>query len=328
MKEKYNQLFKEYLLQAKLSGHTVQGLLGLRTRVPKFFTFLEDKGLQAHEVGIREAQDYQGWLIDTGKINGGRYSPKTVNAFLVSATNFYEYLKREGLAASNPFKEIKKMRIDRKLPRNLLKEDEMNSFLEKLSQFDDGPKNLKTKITRYRVHVVAELMYATGLRISEVANLKAEDIDFTKGTLTVREGKGGKSRTAWMNDYAKEVLRLYVEQMRELVFSEWNRRNNTLFGTSWQTFEKLINSVLKETSRGLGFKAFTSHGFRHAVGYHLLRAGCNIRYIQEILGHKLLRNTEIYTQVDKEDLRKVLDTCHPRKFRSRYDEKIDSSQSA
>jgi len=328
MKEKYQRMFKDYLLQAKLAGHTVQGLLGLRTRVPKFFKFLEERGLQVHEVGIREAQDYQGWLIDTGKVNGGKYSPKTVNAFLVSVTSFYEYLKREGLAASNPFKEIKKMRINKKLPRNLLKEDEMSLFLEKLSQFDEGPKNLKTKITRYRVHVVAELMYATGLRISEVANLKTEDINFTKGTITVREGKGGKTRTAWLCDYAKEVLRLYVDEMRELVFSEWNRKNNTLFGTSWQCFEKLVNSVLKETSKNLGQKTFTSHGFRHAVGYHLLRAGCNIRYIQEILGHKLIRNTEIYTKVDKENLKEVLDTCHPRKFRSVYDEETHNTKSA
>jgi site-specific recombinase XerD len=327
MKEKYRQLFKEYLEQARLAGHTVQGILGLRNRVPKFFIFLEEKGLEISEIGIREAQDYQGWLIDTGRLDGGKYSPKTVNAFLISVTNFYEFVKQKGLVPSNPFKEIKKMRIDKKLPRNLLKEDEMNRFLAKLAQYDEED-SLKTKITQYRVHVVAELSYATGLRISEVANLRVEDINFTRGTVTVREGKGGRTRTAWLNDYAKDILQLYVEQMRELVFNEWNEKNGTLFGVRWQSFDKMVNKVLNKAAKELEFPGFTAHRFRHAVGYHLLRAGCNIRYIQEILGHKLLRNTEIYTKVDKEDLKEVLDTYHPRKFRSINHEKANNTQSA
>jgi site-specific recombinase XerD len=327
MKETHRQLFKEYLEQAHLAGHTVQGLIGLRTRVPKFFIFIEEKGLEIYEVSIREAQDYQGWLIETGRRDGGKYSPRTVNAYLIAVTNFYEFVKRKGMVASNPFKEIKKMRINKKLPRNLLKEDQMNLFLKKLSRYDEGD-SLKTKITQYRVHVIAELLYATGLRISEVANLRVEDINFTRGTVTVREGKGKRTRTAWLNDYAKDILQLYVEQMREPVFNEWNEKNGTLFGVRWQSFDKMVNKVLNKTAKELGFSGFTAHRFRHAVGYHLLRAGCNIRYIQEILGHKLLRNTEIYTKVDREDLKEVLDTYHPRKFRSMNHEKTDNTQSA
>ena len=326
METKYINLFKEYLHQVKLAGHTVQGIIGLRTRVPKFFTFLEEKGLQINEVGIREAQDYQGWLIETGRKDGGSYSPKTVNSYLIAATNFFEFAKRKGNVLSNPFKEIKKMRIDKKLPKNLLKEDEMNLLLEKLSRYDEADC-LKTKITQYKVHVAAELMYSSGMRISEVANLVPEDINFTKGTVTVRHGKGGRSRTAWLNDYVIEVLRLYVEQMRDMVFNEWNERNGTLFGVRWQSFDKMVNRVLKKAAQECGVGCMTSHGFRHAVGYHLLRAGCNIRYIQEILGHKLLRNTEIYTKVDKEDLKEVLDTYHPRKWRSIHNEETDDSQS-
>ena len=265
MEEQYAKLFEEYLKEIKLQGHTEQGLLGLRLRVPKFFTFLAEKNLRINEVGIREAQDYQGWLIETGRRDGGVYSPKTVNSYLIAASNFYEFVKRKSLVLSNPFKEIKKMRIDKKLPRNLLKEEQMHQFLEKLSRFDEAP-TLKAKTTQYKVHVVAELMYAAGLRISEVANLRVEDINFSRGTITVREGKGGKSRTAWMNDYAKEILRLYAEEMREVVFNEWNEKNNTLFGVRWQPFEKLVNGVLQKTASSLGFSGMTSHVFRHALG--------------------------------------------------------------
>jgi site-specific recombinase XerD len=321
---KYEQIMREYLDQARLAGHTVQGFKGLRTRVPKLFVFLDERGLEIHEVGICEAQDYQGWLIETGRRDGGKYSPRTVNAYIVAASSFCEFVKRKSLIPENPFKEIKRMRINRKLPRNLLKEDQMDLFLERLSRYDEE-SCLKAKKTRYRVHVVAELLYATGLRISEAAHLRVEDIDFTKGTIIVREGKGGRTRTAWMNDYAKEILKVYVEQMREFVFNEWNERNGTLFGVRWQFFEKLVNKALKKTTDELDYPGVTAHSFRHAVGYHLLRAGCNIRYIQEILGHKLLRNTEIYTKVDKEDLREVLDTFHPRQFRSIHDEEIDNT---
>jgi site-specific recombinase XerD len=305
--------------EIKLAGHTEQGVLDLRTRVPRFFTFLTEKNVKINGVGIREAQDYQGWLIEAGRLKGGAYSPKTVNSFLIAASNFYEFVKRKNLVLSNPFKEIKKMRIDKKLPRNLLKEEQMQKFLEKLSRYDEA-QTLKAKITRYRVHVIAELLYATGLRVSEAAHLRIEDINFSRGTITVREGKGGKSRTAWINDYALDVLKLYVEQMQPVVFTEWHLRNVNLFGVTWQRFGKFLNEALRSTAAELGFPAMTSHGFRHALGYHLLRAGCNIRYIQEILGHKLLRNTEIYTKVDKEDLKEVLDACHPRKFRSVQDD--------
>ena len=99
------------------------------------------------------------------------------------------------------------------------------------------------------------------------------------------EGKGGGNRTAYLNDYAREVLRLYIEEVREHIFTEWNKRNNDLlFGTGWAWLEHLVNGTLREVAARLSLGAFSSHGFRHALGYHLLRAGCNIRHIQEIPG--------------------------------------------
>ena len=151
-----------------------------------------------------------------------------------------------------------------------------------------------------------------------MAALKVADIDLNRGLVRVEEGKGGAERTAYLNDYAREVLRLYIERVRALIFTDWHRRNNDLlFGTRWDRLYHLVNDTLKEVTARLSLGEFSSHGFRHALGYHLLRAGCNIRHIQEILGHKLLRNTEIYTKVDKEDLRNILDTHHPRRFKER-----------
>jgi len=120
---------------------------------------------------------------------------------------------------------------------------------------------------------------------------------------------------AFLDEFAREVLRLYVESVRAHAFSEWNRRNDgLLFGTGWGWFGKAVNAELAKTCTSCGLPVMRSHGFRHAVGFHLLRAGCNIRHIQSILGHRRLRNTEVYTKVEKEDLRHVVDACHPRRW--------------
>jgi integrase/recombinase XerC len=182
---------------------------------------------------------------------------------------------------------------------------------------------------RYRMHVIAELMYSTGLRVSEVAGLKPSDVDFARSVVNVRDGKGGYARVAFLNEYAREVLRLYAEKMRLLVMNELNRnRSEYLFGAGWKNFKRTVNRYLAAASRKLALPALTSHSFRHALGYHLLRAGCNIRHIQEILGHRRLKNTEVYTKVDKEDLRKVLDNCHPRQWKRKTDEEANAGNGA
>jgi site-specific recombinase XerD len=155
------------------------------------------------------------------------------------------------------------------------------------------------------------------MRISEIAGIRLSDVDFGKGIVYVNCGKGGESRIAWLNDYARAVLRLYATKMRKVLFSQWNEWNGELlFGVQWGWFGKVINEKLRRIAKKLKVAGFTCHGFRHAVGYHLLRSGCNIRHIQEILGHKRLKTTEIYTKVDSSDLKNVLDRCHPRKWRS------------
>lgn len=316
-------LLKKYIAYAKIKGHRQQGIIGLRTRIPKLFEFLNEKEILPHELGVKQAQEFQGWMIETGKQDGGKYSKNSVLAYLAAASALCAYLKQKGILKSNPFKEIRKVRRDRKIPRNLLKEKEMNHLLGELEKFGEG--NLKNRIINYRIHVIAELMYATGLRISEVAALTPEDMDLQRGTVSVCDGKSGKSRIVFLNDYAREVLRIYVEQMRDLVFSEWNERNaGLLFGVQWAWLARPVNRVLNNTAKKCGYEGFTSHGFRHCLGYHLLRAGCNIRYIQQLLGHAHLKNTEIYTKVEKEDLKQVLDTFHPRKWKRKDNEKTDS----
>ena len=125
-------------------------------------------------------------------------------------------------------------------------------------------------------------------------------------TVFIRSGKGGVARTAFLNDYAVSVVKFYITEAREVV--NFKRSSSTLFGVaSARNLDSALNCHLKQ----LG--GFTSHSFRHAVGTHLLRRGCDLRYIQLILGHDDLKSTALYTRVSKEELRDQLDSYHPRK---------------
>jgi integrase/recombinase XerC len=317
MNESEKRLLSEFLSSCKAEGRSMQALKGLRSRVPKLFGYLEQNALDPCSLKARDAQGYIGWLSSGGYSRAeAPYSTRTVASYYGAAASFYDYLNRRGIVGSNPFKEIKGVGAQKKIPRGLLKETEMEALLEELSRFDEQP-HLKAAIALYKAHVASELMYATGMRVSEVATLRLGDIDFSRSTITVHEAKGGYTRIAYLNGFAREVLRLYVDEVRPLVTSRWNHRNaGLLFGTGWERFGHMLNTELSKTCVRLGLPPMRSHGFRHAVGYHLLRAGCNIRHIQSILGHRNLRHTEIYTKVEKEDLKNVVDACHPRKWKA------------
>lgn len=321
--DRLDELLEEFLEDQRVSGRIERSIKGLKNRVPWLFAYMRQNDLLPEELGIREALGYRGWLQEKTTRTGTPYSNHAIAAYLVAATSFCEFLKAADILLTNPFKEIRKVRTPGKLPRNIPREKELSWLLADLSRYHEG-KTLKHRITYYKVHVIAELMYATGMRISEVAGLSVKDLDLRCSVIHVKCGKGGRRRVAFLNEYARDVLQLYVERMRPLVFNDWNNRNGeSLFGVKWDPLTKVVNRVLQERAQAIGLGRFTSHMFRHALGFHLLRAGCNIRHIQSILGHKMLHNTEIYTKVDKEDLRDVLDRYHPRKWRKRQNEKTD-----
>jgi site-specific recombinase XerD len=311
-------ILNDFIDEQELLGRREQGIKGLRVRARKIFEYMNENGLTLREIGIKQAYDFQGWIIDKGK---GKYAVNTIKSYVTAAASLFNYLKRKKIIYANPFLEMKRLRREIKLPRNILKEKEMGLFLTELSRFDEE-KDLKNRITKYKIHVASELMYSTGLRIAELSSLKLDDIDFELGLVRVVEGKQGFSRIAFLNEYAKKVLSIFVNEMREHVFNEWNRRNNLLFGAKRESFDKTMNKVLKKASSNLKLLHFTTHSFRHSLGFHLLRAGCDIRYIQGILGHKALTSTEIYTRVEKEDLKEVFSKFHPRQFKGADNETL------
>ena len=310
--ESWQKLSYEFKRYETLQGK--QSVRKLPYELKPFFIYLETKSLELEELNYKLAQEYQTYLTTLENPDGSiHYSANAVSGMMYTVKVFYEFLKTKGLVHSNPFKSIRNIKRKNKIPKNIPKENKMETFMESLRCFWKQ-KHLRHRRVLYKIHVIAELMYATGLRLQEVADLEIEDIDIHAKLVLVRNGKGGE-RKAFLNEYAAKVLHYYITEMREYINK--NRESKKLFGVkSGKTMEDMVNDWLKAMGEQAGIKRFTSHNFRHTLGFHLLRRGCGLRYIQLILGHKDMRSTTIYAKVEKGDLRNELDTYHPRKFRT------------
>jgi site-specific recombinase XerD len=310
MKDDIEKLLKDFIEYEKNQGQ--RSLRKIPYVLGPFFAWLDMTGYEFADINYQKANEYQ-THISTLKNEDGtvHYGGSSVYGMVYLSGRLYAYLKTIGKVYVNPFIGIKRVKQEVRLPRNIPNEQKMDELLASLRDFRKE-RFLWDRRNVYKTHVIAELLYASGLRISEVASLREEDIDFERNIIRVKNGKGGKDRTAYLNDYAARVLKLFACNMRELV----NRgKSDTLFGVkTGRLLDSSLNRRLNEYGKKCGIGRFTSHNFRHAIGFHLLRRGCDLRYIQLILGHEELNSTTIYTKVEKGDLRNELDSCHPRRF--------------
>jgi integrase/recombinase XerC len=292
-------------------GRTAKALKSLRNRVRFLLRYLEEQGIDIRHLQDQDCWEYQRWLLEIRSLKTGEpMTRSSVLAMMTCAGLFCSYLVKWGILLDNPMRRVKKVRIEKTIPYDILKEAEMEEFLERLGAWESETV-LKQKAYRYRAHVMAELQYASGIRLEELGDLKETDVDWERGVLTVRRGKGYKERTAFLNSYAVDVLKRWV-QMRPLVLREEDVGKDRLFGAYGTTLEHTYNAILTRVAGEMNRPNWTSHKIRHALGYHLLRAGCKLRNIQTILGHTKIGTTEVYTRVDEKDSQAVLDACHPR----------------
>ena len=290
---------------------TVQGYQAIQKLVRACGLWLEDTEFGPEDVGISEALRYQVKLSTMTAATGRPYNAGTINNHLKAARRFFDYLVKTGVVRTNPFREIRRVRVGEHLSENALTVEQMGKLLEALSRFDEATpwwKRLKT----YRVHVAAELMYSGGLCASEAAGLEPADLDLHEGTVWVRSGRSGQGRTAFLSSYAAGVLERYLEN-RARVFHDYQRHYaHTLFGAGYGRLTAVINEVLAETCSRLGLPMITSYGFRTSLGAQLVEARCDLRHVQLLLGFRNLGSTEVYLRRCKESLKAAVDVAHPR----------------
>lgn len=294
-----------------------QGFTSLEGMILRVLAWFEAEDLELTQVGIRDALGYGAYLAEHVMEDGRPYAAGTVQNYLKVVRRFFDYLVKSERMSTNPFLEVDYPRLGVHFSRNVLSEVQMHRLLRELAQWDELP-NPTARARRYRVHVVAEVLYSTGLRIAEAGELREGDLDLTHRRVYIKAGKGGKPRTAFLNSFAADVLEQFITTGRAYITHKLVQKNShTLFGVDKARLAAVVNGELEKLCLALDLPVITTHGFRHSLGTHLLRAGCDMRYIQAILGHEALGTTQIYTRVDKDDLRRSLDEFHPRQWNGR-----------
>jgi integrase/recombinase XerC len=226
---------------------------------------------------------------------------------LAAVRAFFKFLSRERVLAENPAAAVSTPKQERTLPR-IMTEEEMNDFLDRIAQ---GAATGDPALIRDRA--ILELLYASGLRVSELVGLDLRHVNFGDGMVLVR-GKGNKERIVPFGSKAHEAIQAYLP-VREKVLHETKTHVPALFLNTrgGRLTARSIDRLLKKYVRRLGPNVKVSpHSLRHAFASHLLAEGADLRAIQEMLGHKSLATTQKYTQVSIKQLMDVYDKTHPK----------------
>ena len=264
--------------------------------------------------GIQEAtlSDYQSFVYDYVSPKTGKpLSTQTQIHALAYVKSFFRFLQQSGRMAFNPAKVIRLPRSPRRLPVDLLTPEEMRRLLQM--------PDLATPCG-FRDRVILELFWCTGMRISELLSLSPSDIDFEQELVLIRQGKGGKPRrvplgkgvAAWLGEYLSKVrpwLALNHHAQKE------GEQEKALFLNRYgEHMDKSgLSSKICAAARRAGLtKPVTTHTFRHMLATSMLKAGADLRHIQEILGHTDITTTQRYLHVVKADLKRVHSKTHPR----------------
>jgi integrase/recombinase XerD len=257
-------------------------------------------------VGERDIADFLATLKESEYAPGKRYSSATVARVLAAVRGFHRFLLREGVAKADPAEPVGSPRVPRSLPR-AMSLDEVERLLAAVPA--EGA-------IAARDHAILELLYAAGLRISELTALDIDDLDLDDATVRCI-GKGSKERIVPLGRAAIEALRRYLTQARpELARAAsgpacfLNARGTRL---TRQGCWKLLK---KHAARADLRRRISPHTLRHSFATHLLDGGAEIRVVQELLGHASVSTTQVYTLVSRERLREVYESAHPRAKRA------------
>lgn len=225
-----------------------------------------------------------------------KYGKASIERKLATLKSFFFYLKKESIVLIDPTGNVSFPKKDKKLPR-FLEALEMGRFLDSIS----GDKEEDN-----RDRAILELLYSTGIRVSELTGLNKESVDLTNGLVRVF-GKGSKERIVPIVDRAKEALKTYLAkksvETEEFFINHKKKRLDT------RTIRHILDKWSKSSKLG---KHISPHSIRHSFATHLLDAGADLRSVQELLGHANLSTTQIYTHVTREKLKSVYDKAHPR----------------
>lgn len=291
--ERNIEKFLEYLeFEKKYSDNTISSY---ERDLREFSSYINSRKVDYKNMKYKDVTDYLIYLSNRD------YKSSSINRHLSSIRSFYEFLVKSGETKSSPFKLISGPKKEKKLP-NYLKYDEFLDLLDACDETNLGVRN----------RLILELLFATGLRVSELVGVKIKDIDFKNREIKVT-GKGNKSRIVYFNKTSQEVMSKYVLTARQELLK--GKKNEYLFINHLgnQITRRGIADVLEKLILKSSLKhKISPHTLRHTFATLLLNEGMDIREVQELLGHSRLSTTSIYTHVSNEELRRVYLNNHPR----------------
>ncbi len=284
--------YLDYLKYNK--NYSDKTILNYELDLKDYFNFLKVECLDYKEVTYSDLMPLFKHF-ETNKLTN-----KSIRRHISSIKGFYKYLVNNEIVNANPFIYVKLPKKEQKLPRYL-------TLSEMLSIFDK--MEIKTNYD-LRDRLILELMYATGVRVSEVINIKVYDIDFYNNSIKVL-GKGSKERIVYYNEVVRDLLSKYMSiydslNKKNLEYLFLNQKGDKL---TTKGISYIINQVIKKISFN---KHITPHMLRHTFATHLLNNGCSVTTVQELLGHSSIGTTGIYTHVTFDHIKEVYYKTHPR----------------
>jgi integrase/recombinase XerD len=300
MWEKYIQDFKSYLkLERSLSRHSVEAYMRDVEKLKQFMAFRK-KDVSPASINSKHLQEFLGYITELGM------SAHSQARILSGLKAFYKYLIFEDVIDKDPTALIEGPKLGRKLPDTLSYPE-----IEKLLAAID-----LSKPEGARNRAILEVLYSSGLRVSELVDLKINNIYFDVGFLRV-VGKGNKERLVPIGRDALRYLKIYLETIRGKSPLKFPQKGFEAFAFLNRNGRKLsrvmVFTFIKDLALLTGLnKTISPHTFRHSFATHLIEGGADLRAVQEMLGHESITTTEIYTHLDRDYLRQVIQEFHPR----------------
>ncbi len=295
MKELINNYIEYIDKELNYSNETI---LSYKNDLTEYYKYLNNNKINYKSITKLEILDYLKYL-DNYKL-----SNKTISRHLSSLRSFYNYLVEIKILDGNVFKRVRNPKVEKKLPNYL----SINEIEELLNSIEENTKeNIRDKC-------LFEIMYSTGMRVSEVSNLKVSNINFSDNSIRVM-GKGSKERIVYYGAILKDILNKYLKIRNEFlkkgnIENLFINKNGDVL--SRESIAYIINKIEKKS---LINHKISPHILRHSFATHLLDNGADLRSVQELLGHENLDTTEIYTHVSNERLRAVYLKYHPNRNR-------------
>ena len=290
---KYKDDFFDYITyEKKYSIHTVNNY---KKVVLEYLEFLDKECIDIKDANNLVVRNY---LRSLDKHN---YSNKTLCLYISSLRSFYKYLLKNRVIKSNPMVLIKNPKLEKRVPK-FLYYNELSSLFESIDT---------STVLGLRDNLILEILYSTGVRVSELVSIKLSDINNFDKSITIF-GKGKKSRIVLFGDTLESALNLYLNKSRNILIKTntdillLNKNGTPLTDRGVRL---IISKIVEKASIKQNVRP---HVLRHTFATHLLKEGADLKTVQELLGHATLSATEVYTHVTNEGLRKTYLDCHPR----------------